>query len=101
MGVALAASVAPPVTALLDDAAGRKVASLLGIPVLGFIGLLLVAKRKDVAKSPVELEIRKTVDILTLEQSRLRGMLETSESTNHTINLVSQLDICARSMSLP
>lgn len=62
--------------------------------------LLLVAKRKDVAKTPVELEIRKTVDILTLEQSRLRGILETSQSTNHTINLVSQLDICARSISL-
>lgn len=62
--------------------------------------LLLLAKRKDVAKSPVELEIRKTVDIVTLEQSRLRGILETSQSTNHTINLVSQLDICARSISL-
>ncbi len=62
--------------------------------------LLLVAKRKDVAKSPVELEIRKTVDIVTLEQSRLRGILETSQSVNHTINLVSQLDICARSISL-
>jgi signal transduction histidine kinase len=62
--------------------------------------LLLVAKREDVSKSPVELEIRKTVDILTLEQSRLRGILETSQSTNHTINLVSQLDICARSISV-
>ena len=45
--IALAASVAPPVTALLDDAAGRKVASLLGIPVLGFIGLLLAAKQRQ------------------------------------------------------
>ncbi len=62
--------------------------------------LMLLAKRKDVAKTNVELEIRKTVDILTLEQSRLRGILETSQSTNHTINLVSQLDICARSISL-
>jgi signal transduction histidine kinase len=62
--------------------------------------LMLLTKRKDVAKTAVDLEIRKTVDILTLEQSRLRGILETSESTNHTINLVSQLDICARSISL-
>lgn len=62
--------------------------------------LMLLAKRKDVAKTEIELEIRKTVDILTLEQSRLRGILETSQSTNHTINLVSQLDICARSISL-
>jgi signal transduction histidine kinase len=62
--------------------------------------LMLITKRKDVTKTPVELEIRKTVDILTLEQSRLRGILETSESTNHTVNLVSQLDICTRSISL-
>ena len=62
--------------------------------------LLLLAKRKDVAKTAVDLEIRKTVDIVTLEQARLRGILETSQSTNHTVNLVSQLDICARSISL-
>lgn len=62
--------------------------------------LMLITKRKDVAKTAVDLEIRKTVDILTLEQSRLRGILETDQSSNHTINLVSQLDICARSISL-
>ncbi|HEV7233506.1 MAG TPA: hypothetical protein VGN36_04620 [Sphingorhabdus sp.] len=62
--------------------------------------LLILAKRKDVAKTPVEHEIRKTVDIVTLEQSRLRGFLETSESKDNTINLVSQLDICVRSISL-
>ena len=62
--------------------------------------LLLIAKRNDVAKTAIDLEIRKTVDIVTLEQSRLRGILETSQSSNHTINLVSQLDICARSISL-
>jgi signal transduction histidine kinase len=62
--------------------------------------LLLLAKRKDVANAPVELEIRKTVDIVTLEQSRLRGFLETSESNDHMVNLVSQLDICVRSISL-
>jgi signal transduction histidine kinase len=62
--------------------------------------LMLLTKRKDVAKTAVDLEIRKTVDILTLEQSRLRGILETSQSSNHTINLVSQLDICTRSISL-
>jgi signal transduction histidine kinase len=62
--------------------------------------LLLLAKRKDVAKTAVDLEIRKTVDILTLEQSRLRGILETSQSSDHMVNLVSQLDICARSISL-
>jgi signal transduction histidine kinase len=62
--------------------------------------LLLLAKRKDVAKTPVELEIRKTVDIVTLEQSRLRGFLENSESADHTVNLVRQLDISVRSISL-
>lgn len=62
--------------------------------------LLLIAKRKDVAKSPLELEIRKTVDVVTLEQSRLRGFLENSEGEDHTVNLVSQLDISVRSISL-
>lgn len=62
--------------------------------------LLLLAKRKDVTKSPIELEIRKTVDIVTLEQSRLRGFLENSENADHTVNLVSQLDISVRSISL-
>jgi signal transduction histidine kinase len=62
--------------------------------------LLLLAKSKNVVKTPVELEIRKTVDIVTLEQSRLRGFLENSESADHTVNLVSQLDICVRSISL-
>jgi signal transduction histidine kinase len=62
--------------------------------------LLLLAKRKDVVKTSVELEIRKTIDIVTLEQSRLRGFLENSERADHTVNLVSQLDICVRSISL-
>ncbi len=62
--------------------------------------LLLLAKRKDVANTAVDLEIRKTVDIVTLEQSRLRGILETSQSGDHMVNLVSQLDICVRSISL-
>ena len=62
--------------------------------------LLMVAKRKDVAKTPVDLEIRKSVDILTLEQSRLRGFLNNNEKCSRTVNLVSQLDSCIRSISL-
>lgn len=62
--------------------------------------LLVVTKRDDVANTPVELEIRKAVDIITLEQSRLRGFLEASEVSEHTVNLVSQIDICARTISL-
>lgn len=45
--LALASSIKPPVTAVLDDAAGRRVASQLGIPVIGFIGLLFVAKERQ------------------------------------------------------
>ena len=62
--------------------------------------LLLITKRNDVTRKPVELEIRKAVDIVTLEQSRLRGFLENSETANHTVNLVSQMDICVRTISL-
>lgn len=45
--VALAATTAHPVTAILDDAAGRRAATHLGIPVLGFIGLVLIAKNNN------------------------------------------------------
>lgn len=62
--------------------------------------LLLLTKREDVAHKPIELEIRKAVDIVTLEQSRLRGFLESSETTVHTVDLVSQIDICVRTISL-
>ena len=62
--------------------------------------LLLLAKRDDVTSQPIELEIRKAVDIVTLEQSRLRGFLEKSETADHTVNLVSQIDICLRTISL-
>ena len=62
--------------------------------------LLLLTKRDDVTSQPIELEIRKAVDIVTLEQSRLRGFLEKSETDDHTVNLVSQIDICVRTISL-
>jgi signal transduction histidine kinase len=62
--------------------------------------LLLLTKRQDVAQQPIELEIRKAVDIVTLEQSRLRGFLESSETADRTVDLVAQLDICARTISL-
>lgn len=45
--IALASFIKTPVTAVLDDAAGRRVASQLEIPVLGFVGLLLVAKKQQ------------------------------------------------------
>lgn len=62
--------------------------------------LLVIAKRDDVANTVVGSEIRKAVDIVTLEQSRLRGFLEASEVSEHTVNLVSQIDICLRTISL-
>jgi signal transduction histidine kinase len=62
--------------------------------------LLLLTKRKDVIQHPIELEIRKAVDIVTLEQARLRGFLERSDTVDYTVNLVSQIDICVRTISL-
>ena len=62
--------------------------------------LLMITKRGDVIEKPLEIEIRKAVDIVTLEQSRLRGFLESSEAADHTVNLVSQIDICVRTISM-
>jgi len=45
--IALASSIKAPITAVLDDAAGRRVASQLEIPVLGFAGILLIAKKQQ------------------------------------------------------
>jgi len=53
--IALASATPNPVTAILDDAAGRQVASRLGIPVLGFIGLLIAAKQNDLVKMVIPL----------------------------------------------
>jgi signal transduction histidine kinase len=62
--------------------------------------LLTIAKREDLKTHAAHLELRKAADILTLEQVRLRGLLETSASENDTINLVARLDICLRAISL-
>jgi len=56
--IALASSTARPVTAILDDAAGRQVASRLEIPVLGFIGLLIIAKQKQLVTSVIPLVLQ-------------------------------------------
>ena len=62
--------------------------------------LLTIAKREDMKNHPALLDLHKTASILTLEQARLRGLLETSESQNDTINLVARLDLCLRAISL-
>ena len=49
--ITLASSTLPPATALLDDAAGRRAAQKLGIPVMGFAGLLLTAKKRHLINS--------------------------------------------------
>ena len=45
--IALASSIAAPITDILDDAAGRRVASRIGLPLLGFVDLLLLAKQRQ------------------------------------------------------
>lgn len=62
--------------------------------------LLSAARRQDVLQHPVRSEIQKIADILTLEQARLRGMLETSENEDHGINLVTTLDVALRAISM-
>jgi predicted nucleic acid-binding protein len=61
--IALASSIQTPVTAVLDDAAGRRVASQIGLPLIGFIGVLLVAKQRQLVNSICPL----------LEQARCQG----------------------------
>jgi signal transduction histidine kinase len=62
--------------------------------------LLLLTKRKDVVQQPIELKIREAVGIINLEQSRLRGFLDRSQTADYTVNLVSQIDICVQTISL-
>lgn len=62
--------------------------------------LLTLARRQDVRDHPVQSEVEKIADILTLEQARLRGMLETSENEDHGINLVTTLDVALRAISM-
>lgn len=53
--IALASSIPSLATVLLDDAAGRRVASNLGMPLLGFVGLLTVAKNRKLISAVVPL----------------------------------------------
>jgi predicted nucleic acid-binding protein len=51
--IALAGRLPPPVTVVMDDAAGRAVARRVGLPVLGFAGLLMVAKERGLIETVV------------------------------------------------
>jgi signal transduction histidine kinase len=62
--------------------------------------LLSIGRRDDLKKLPARREIEKVADILTIEQARLRGLLETSEDEDHGINLVTRLDVGLRSISM-
>jgi len=44
--IALASSTPAPLTVVLDDAASRRVAGRLGYPLLGFVGILFIAKHR-------------------------------------------------------
>lgn len=62
--------------------------------------LLSAARRPDIKNHPLQAEVQKIADILTLEQARLRGLLETSENEDHGINLVTTLDVALRAISM-
>lgn len=53
--IAVAASTPKPFTLVLDDAAGRRVAGRLGYPLLGFIGILLIAKKRGLVTQVIPL----------------------------------------------
>jgi predicted nucleic acid-binding protein len=53
--IALAATVKGDVLLLLDDRAGRQVAEKLNIPTTGLIGILLLAKEKELVENVVPL----------------------------------------------
>lgn len=58
--IEVASSMPIPVTAVLDDAAGRRTAKMLRIAVIGFPGLLLIAKKRNLiaSVSPLLVEAR-------------------------------------------
>ena len=62
--------------------------------------LLTAARRPDIKDHPLQTEVQKIADILTLEQARLRGLLETSENEDHGINLVTTLGVALRAISM-
>lgn len=62
--------------------------------------LLTAARRPDIKDHPLQTEVQKIADILTLEQARLRGLLETSENEDYGINLVTTLGVALRAISM-
>jgi predicted nucleic acid-binding protein len=78
--ITLASVTLRPVTAILDDAAGRRVATRLGIPVLGFIGLLIAAKQSHLVELVTPL----------IEQARQEGYWISDELLDIARNLANE-----------
>lgn len=62
--------------------------------------LATIARRREQSDDMMRTDIKKTVDIITLEQTRLRGLLETNTLSNGSVNLVTRLDVCLRAIAL-
>lgn len=62
--IALAAEKRLPL--IIDERKGRQIANLMDIPIIGFAGLLVLAKRKNILKSAEALEL--------LEQAMTDGL---------------------------
>jgi len=77
--IALGASALGEVVLLMDDQAGRRVARVLGLSVVGTAGILLMAKRRGLinAVTPLIAELRRQgywlSDALLTEVKRLAG----------------------------
>jgi predicted nucleic acid-binding protein len=76
----LASSFHPSATVLLDDAAGRRVATYLEVPVTGFAGILVVAKRRCFVGNVVPL----------VEQARSKGYWLSDELIETVRNLAEE-----------
>lgn len=62
--------------------------------------LSALAKGEELRNSATQLDLHKILSIITLEQSRLRSLLEADASDSKVVNLVPRLDVCLRGVSL-
>lgn len=82
--IAVAASTSKPFTVVLDDAAGRRVAGKLGYPLLGFIGILLIAKKRSLVAHVVPLLLEAKHQGYWLSEELIESAASiANESTDH------------------
>jgi signal transduction histidine kinase len=62
--------------------------------------LLTILNESGLEESAAGSEIRTTADIISLEQARLRDLLENDGEYSHTLNLVASLRLAAKALSL-